>query len=211
MVLADDHAFYRQGLASILSADDIEVVGQAADGREALDVIESSTPGVAIFDVSMPRMSGIEATRRLSERPGRTRVLIVSVAADEDTVIEAIVAGASGYILKDDPTEEVLAGVRAVGRGLSFASPTIARVLLKRIQFDTRARVTPTSVGSKDLSARELEILRLLAEGYGNHDIAKTLFISPRTARNHVSTLLRKMELDNGVQAAVQAVREGLV
>lgn len=208
VILADDHAFYRQGLAAILPEEGIDVVGQAADGLGALRIVQATSPAVAILDLNMPVLSGIEATRRLAETAPHTGVLILTISTEEAVVVEAIAAGARAYVLKDDPIEQVVAGIRSIAAGESLVSTRVASVLLGRIRRDVRAG---PSEGRAGLSGRELEVLRLVAGGMGNDEIARALHISSHTVRNHVSSVLVKLAVNNRVQAAVQAVRGGLI
>jgi DNA-binding NarL/FixJ family response regulator len=209
VVIVDDHPVYRQGLAKLLVECGVDVVAQAGNGADALKIVEEAAPDVVVMDLNMPGMSGVEVTRRLTERNPVSRVLVVSVSAQEDDVTEAILAGASGYVLKDGPVEEVVAGIRAAANGESLISPRIATMLLRRIRRDEPAEVeTPSPT---PLSDRELEVLQLVAEGKGNHEIGEALFIGQSTVRNHISSILMKLQVDNRVQAAVRAVRDHIV
>jgi DNA-binding NarL/FixJ family response regulator len=208
VVIADDHPFYRQGLAKLLTKSGVEVVAEAANGPAAIEAVDETAPDVAVMDLNMPGMSGVEATRRLTERTPATKVLVVSVSAEEDDVTEAILAGASGYILKDRPVEEVVAGIRAAAAGESLISPRIASMLLGKVRERDEGGVELPPV---HLSEREREVLKLLAEGKGNQEIGEALFIGASTVRNHVSSILMKLQVDNRVQAAVRAIRDDLV
>ncbi len=207
VVLVDDHPVYREGLAELLRQCGIEVVGSVANGEAALAVVEQTAPDVVVMDLNMPGMSGLEATRLITERSPASRVLVLSVSAQEEDVTDAVLAGASGYVVKDGPIEEVLAGIRAAAAGHSLISPKIASGLLLRVREAAR-RAPAVSVR---LSNREHEVLGLLAEGKANSEIAERLVISPSTVHNHISSILMKLQVDNRVQAAVRAVREGLV
>jgi DNA-binding NarL/FixJ family response regulator len=207
-VIADDHPVYRQGLAKMLGRSGIEVVAQAATGETAIKVVEETAPDVVIMDLNMPGMSGVEATRILTERSPATRVLVLSVSAEEADVTDAILAGAGGYVLKDDPFESVVSGIRTVAAGQSLISPRIASMLLTKLRDrDTVAAELPPV----PLSSREVEVLKLVAEGRSNQEIADALFIESSTVRHHVSSILMKMQVDNRVQAAVHAVRSRMV
>ncbi len=208
VVVVDDHAVYRQGLAKLLRNSGIDVVGEAPNGEKAIGTVQESAPDVVIMDLNMPGMSGIEATRRLIEHSPATRVLILSVSAEEEDVTNAVLAGASGYVLKDGPVEEIVEGVRAAAAGESLISPRIASMLLRRVR--ERAEPQP-DLPPVTLSERELEVLRLVADGKANHEIGEALFISPSTVRNHITSILMKLQVDNRVQAAVRAVRERMV
>jgi DNA-binding NarL/FixJ family response regulator len=208
VVIADDHPVYRQGLAKMLTRTGIAVVGQASTGEAAIRKVEETAPHVVIMDLNMPGLSGVEATRILTERSPATRVLVLSVSAEQADVTDAILAGASGYVLKDDPFEEVISGIRTVASGQSLISPRIASMLLTRIRH--RDEVAP-ELPPVPLSDRELEVLKLVAVGQSNQEIAEALFIQPSTVRHHVSSILMKMQVDNRVQAAVHAVRSRIV
>jgi DNA-binding NarL/FixJ family response regulator len=203
VVIADDHPFYRQGLARLLSQSGVEVVGQASNGPTAIELVERTAPDVAVVDLNMPGMSGVEVTRRLNERMPASRVLVVSVSAQEEDVTEAILAGASGYVLKDGPVEEVVAGIRAAAGGESLLSPRIAGTLLDRI----REREAQPELPPIPLSQRELQVLRLVAQGRGESEIGETLHIGAGAVTKHISSLLMKLQVENRVQAAMRTVQ----
>ena len=204
VVIADDHPFYRQGLARLLEHSGVEVVGQAANGVAAIELVERSAPDVAVVDLNMPGMSGVEVTRRLNERMPASRVLVVSVSAQEDDVTEAILAGASGYVLKDGPVEEVIAGIQAAAAGESLLSPRIAATLLDRIRDREKAEPDLPPIPVSD---RELEVLGLVAEGRGNQEIGESLRIGAGAVAKHVSSVLMKLHVENRVEAAMRSVR----
>ena len=208
VVIADDHPFYRDGLAKLLTANGIEVLAQVANGEAALRAVEQDPPDVVVMDLNMPGMSGLEATRRLTEQAPHTRVLVLSVSAQEADVTEAIMAGASGYVLKERPVEEVVAGIQAAAGGHAVISPRVATLLLGRVREEVQAE---RDLSAMHLSTRELEVLGLLADGMANQEIADALYISPSTVRNHVANILAKLHVDNRVQAAVRAVRGRIV
>ena len=209
VVLVDDHPIYRQGLAKLLRECGVDVVAQAGNGAEALSIVEEAAPDVVVMDLNMPGMSGVEVTRKLVERTPASRVLIVSVSAQEEDVTEAILAGASGYVLKDGPVEEVVAGIQAAAGGESLISPRIATMLLRRMRLDEPVEVEAPP--KTPLSERELQVLRLVAEGKGNQEIGEALYIGQSTVRNHISSILMKLQVENRVQAAVRAVRDRIV
>jgi DNA-binding NarL/FixJ family response regulator len=209
VIVVDDHDLLRKGLRDLLTEHGLRVVGEAGDGEDAVRLVTHAAPDVVVMDLNMPRMSGVEATRRLAEVAPNSRVLVLTVSADDETVAEAIEAGATGYLLKDASGEDIAAGVRAAADGEALLSPSIASRLLERL------RPTGDDAGGAasgaELTDREIEVLRLLAAGRENADIAQELFISPRTVKNHISSILAKLHLDNRIQAAVYAVRKGLV
>lgn len=208
VVIADDHPFYRDGLEDLLTASGLEVLASVPTAEAAIQAVEELAPDVVVMDLNMPGMSGIDATLRLAEVAPSTHVLVLTVSAQEADVTDAIVAGASGYVLKEAPIEEVVAGIRAAAAGQSFISPRIATLLLRRVQ--TQATNGHRLAGSH-LSARELEVLGRVAEGMTNHEIAAQLVLSPSTVRHHISNILVKLHVENRVQAAVRAVRGRII
>lgn len=209
VVIVDDHPFYRDGLAELLTASGVEVVAAVATGEAAIGAVEELAPDVVVMDLNLPGISGIDATQKLAAVTPATRVLVLTVSAHEADVTDAIVAGASGYVLKEAPIEEVLAGIRAAVAGQSFISPRIASLLLVRVQEAGRAG--GGDVAGAHLSPRELDVLALLAQGRSNVDIADRLVISQSTVRHHISNILIKLHVENRVQAAVRAVRGRIV
>jgi DNA-binding NarL/FixJ family response regulator len=209
VVLVDDHPVYREGLAKLLLECGVDVIAQAGNGADALSLVEEMAPDVVVMDLNMPGMSGVDVTRKLVERTPASRVLVVSVSAQEEDVTEAILAGASGYVLKDGPVEEVVAGIQAAANGESLISPRIATMLLRRMRLDEPAEVDTPAI--TPLSERELQVLRLVAEGKGNQEIGEALYIGQSTVRNHISSILMKLQVENRVQAAVRAVRDRIV
>jgi DNA-binding NarL/FixJ family response regulator len=207
VVLADDHPFYRTGLSKMLRGSGVNIVAEAGNGWAALKAVEETSPDVVVLDQNMPGMSGDEVARRLTSCDPPYRVIVLSVSDDPVDVMAALRAGASGYFLKDGPVEEVVAGIEAAARGESFFSPRIGAMLLRRMR---EQRHVPVDMPVR-LSKREQEVLRLVVEGRSNEKIGEGLAIDAGTARNHVSSILAKMGVDNRVQAAVRAVREGLV
>jgi DNA-binding NarL/FixJ family response regulator len=208
VVVADDHAVYRQGLTRLLEKSGIDVVAQAANGLAAIEAVEETAPDVVVIDLNMPRLSGVEVTRHLTERTPASRVLVVTVSALEADVTDAILAGASGYVLKERPVEEVVAGIEAAAAGECVISPRIASMLLSRIR--ARAEAEPL-LPPVPLTNRELEVLKLAAEGKGNQEIGEALFIGSSTVRNHISNILLKLQVENRVQAVVHAVNSRMV
>jgi DNA-binding NarL/FixJ family response regulator len=196
VVLADDHPVYRQGLARLLEKSGIEVVAQAGNGLAALEAVEDAAPDVVVIDLSMAGLNSAEVMHRLTACPPASKVLVISVSAEEDDVTEAILAGASGYVLKDGPVEEVVAGIKAAAAGEALVSPRIATMLLRNVR--NRRRAKPQGPPSS-LSARELKLLELVAEGKSNRDIAAALVIAHSTIRDDVASILVKRQLENRV------------
>jgi two-component system nitrate/nitrite response regulator NarL len=207
VVLADDHPFYRQGLAKLLTESGVRVLAEAGNGWAALKAVEATEPDVVVLDLNMPGLSGAEVARRLTSQDPPYRVIVLSVSDSEADVTTALQAGARGYFLKDGPVEEVVAGIEAVSQGESLFSPRIGAMLLRRLREQSSI---PGQI-PVPLSKRELEVLKLIVEGRSNEKIGEGLSIDAGTARNHVSHILLKMGVDNRVQAAVRAVREGMV
>lgn len=209
MLVVDDHDGFRTGLKSLLIEHGFDVVGDAADGETALKLVESLAPQVVLMDLQLPRISGVEATRRIAASSSTTAVLMLTVSAKEDDVVEALVGGASGYLVKGTSPETVTACIYAAARGESLMSAEVAANVFARLR---KVGVSPSAddVPISFLSAREIEILRLLASGKHNDEIAQDLILSPFTVRNHVSALLRKLHLNNRTQAAAYAIRQGL-
>jgi DNA-binding NarL/FixJ family response regulator len=204
VVLVDDHPVYREGLAKLLLECGVDVIAQAGNGPDALSIVEDMAPDVVVMDLNMPGMSGVDVTRKLVERTPASRVLVVSVSAQEEDVTEAILAGASGYVLKDGPVEEVVAGIRAAAAGESLLSPRIAGTLLDRIR--DREQVQP-ELPPIPLSQRELQVLRLVAQGRGESEIGEALQIGAGAVTKHISSLLMKLQVENRVQAAMRTVQ----
>ena len=207
VVVVDDHDLFRHGLRELFEEQGIRVVGEASDGEEAVRLATHSLPDVVVMDLNLPRVSGVEAIRRLTSAAPTVRVLVLTISADDDDVLDAIEAGASGYLLKDASIAEIAAGVRAAAAGDALLSPRIAVHLLKRL----RCGGSNGEVDHAELSDRELEVLRLMAQGRENAVIAQSLVISPRTVKNHISSILAKLRMENRIQAAVYAVRRGIV
>ena len=207
-LLVDDHDLFRRGLRELLEEQGIRVIGEASSGPDAIALAVRSRPDVVVMDLNLPRQSGIDATRELIAVAPDARVLVLTVASDERSVLDALISGACGYLLKDATIEEIAAGVRAAAAGQSFVSPRVCHHVLERLRG--QAGVDGGRPGETPLSERELDILRLVARGCDNDEIAEQLFLSPRTVKNHVSSILAKLEMDNRVQAAVYAVRRGI-
>ncbi|MFG2651835.1 response regulator [Streptomyces sp. NPDC048436] len=213
IVIADDQALVRTGFGMILAADGIEVTAEAADGADAVAAVRRTRPDVVLMDIRMPRMDGIEATRLIldGEGPRATRVIILTTYDLDHYVYAALTAGASGFLLKDVTPEHLVAAVRLVQSGDALLAPAITRRLIER--FATREEGEPAAL-HRDLSGltpRELEVLRLLATGLSNAELAERLFLSPTTVKTHIGRILSKLELRDRVQAVVLAYETGLI
>jgi len=212
ILIVDDHALFRRGIQMVLEQEDgIEVVGEATDGQEAVEKAEELMPDVVLMDVRMPKRSGIEATSAIREAIPHAKILMLTVSDEEEDLYEAIKAGASGYLLKEISTEDVADAIRSVWTGQSRISPAMASKLLNEFQAMSRRAEERESVHSPRLTDREMEVLRLVAKGMNNRDIAKELFISENTVKNHVRNILEKLQLHSRMEAVVYAVREKLL
>jgi DNA-binding NarL/FixJ family response regulator len=210
VLVVDGHQIFRDGVRALLAEQGIVVVGEASNAEEAVALAEEVKPDVALMDLDLPGVSGVEATKRIRHSSPVTRVLVLTVSVDEDDVYDALRAGACGYLLKDSPTSEIVAGIRAAAAGQSLLSPQVAAILLERLREAMPANDLPDDVVPK-LTAREQEVLSLIAAGRENAEIADALVISQHTVKNHVSSILAKLEVENRIQAAVYAVRQRLV
>lgn len=205
LLVVDDHQVVRLGLRALLESEpDLRVVGEAGTAAEALTMTERLQPDVVLMDVRLPDQSGISACRQIRQRWPAMHVLILTSFADEALVLEAIEAGAAGYVLKQLDSDDLVRAVRAVGRGDAVLDPAVTRQVLARVR---RAEHDSHQAAFRDLSARELEVLAQVAEGKTNTEIARVLILSEKTVRNHVSTILEKLDVTNRIEAATYAVR----
>ena len=216
VLIVDDHAMVRQGLRTFLELQDtsvlpIEVVGEAANGLEAVKAAQTTQPDIVLLDLVMPEMDGIQATSRILDGSPHTRVIILTSFGEEDKVMPAIRAGAQGYLLKDIPPDELVQAVREVHLGRVQLHPEVAKKLMAAVAANEEPPARRAAATSEDgLTEREHEVLRLIADGMNNHDIAEKLVISEKTVKTHVSSILGKLHLDDRTQAAVYALRHGL-
>lgn len=206
VLIADDHSIVRKGIRALLATErDIEVIGEVGDGAEAVAQTNALNPDVVLMDLVMPKMDGIEATRQITAKQPGTRVLVLTSFAADDKVFPAIKAGALGYLLKDSGPDELVQAIHQVHRGEPSLEPSIARKVLTEMSGDTKKPLT-----TDPLTDRELEILRLIAQGCNNKEIADKLVIAEMTVRTHVSNILSKLHLASRTQAALYALKEGL-
>ena len=202
----DDHDIFRRGLSKLLAERDLDVVGEAADAVSAIALVGELEPDVALVDLSLPGMSGLELVRRLSREAPASRLLVLTVSEDEGDVEQAIVAGACGYLVKDTSIEAIVAAVHVAAQGDSVLSPRAATTLVARVRSESAS-----ADRDSQLSKRELSVLGHMAEGLDNREIGVALGISDQTVKKHVSSILAKLNAYNRTQAAVHAVRRGLV
>ena len=210
VLIVDDHDLFRAGLRTLLEEQGVHVVGEASGGAEAVQLVSESTPEVVIMDLNMPGMSGVEATRQISTLAPLTRVVVLTISDQDSDVMDAIFAGACGYLLKDASIQELMHGIQAAAIGESLISPTIAAKVLRRLRSSSSQPDIERTIRA-ELSDREIEVLKLIANGKDNAQIAAELHISPKTVKNHISNILMKLQIDNRIQAAVYAVRSGIV
>ncbi len=212
VLIVDDHALFRRGLHLVLEQEPgMAIVGEAADGEEAIDTAQELMPDVILMDVRMPRRSGIEATERIKELLPHVAILMLTISEDEADLFDAVKAGAAGYLLKEIPIEEVAEAVRAVAAGQSRLSPSMASKLLTEFAVLSRRAQEPAQPPPPRLTDREMEVLGLVAKGLSNREIAKELFISENTVKNHIRNILEKLHLHSRMEAVVYAVREKLL
>jgi DNA-binding NarL/FixJ family response regulator len=212
VLITDDHDMFRRGLRMVLEAEEeIEVVAEASDGAEAVAKVEELAPDVVLMDVRMPNQNGIEATRTIRAASPSTRIVMLTVSDEEDDLVDAVKAGANGYLLKEVSIEEVAEAVRAVMRGQSLISPSMATKLISEFGSAARRAADARGARSPSLSERELEVLRRVAAGRTNEQIADDLSVSPTAVRNHVANILEKLQLRTRIEAAILTVEGPLL
>jgi DNA-binding NarL/FixJ family response regulator len=206
----DDHDLFRTGLRNLLEEQGVLVVGEAADGAQAIRMVRELAPDVVVMDLNMPGMTGVEATRQVTTLAPLTRVVVLTISDQDEDVMNAILAGACGYLMKDSSIQDLMQGIRAAAVGESLISPHIAAKVLQRMRATGTSEQDAETIRA-ELSDREIEVLKLIANGKDNAQIAGELHISPKTVKNHISNILMKLQIDNRIQAAVYAVRSGIV
>lgn len=213
VLLADDQALFREGLDTLLSVHkDIEVIGQASNGQEAVDLALKLRPDVILMDMRMPMLNGIGATRRLKQSLSECRVIMLTTFNDDETIFDALRAGAVGYLLKDVGSAQLAESIRATSRGESILDPSVAAKVVQ--EFSRVSSMVPTTnseVLLEPLSEREIELLRLIATGFSNKEIAETLFITEGTVKNHITHILGKLNVRDRMQAVLKAKEIGLI
>ena len=206
VLVADDHTMFRQGLKQLLETQpDMQVVGEAGDGSEAVEKAVALQPDVVLVDINMPGVNGVMAIRQISEKCPKARCIVITMYRRDRYLFEAIKAGAYGYLLKDADAADLLRAIRSVRRGEALVDPSIAAKLLEEFR-----RPDPGAGPGEELTQRDLEVLRLVAQGLNNSEIAERLFISDKTVRNRLSVVFQKLHLGNRTEAALYALREGL-
>lgn len=208
VIVVDDHELFRRSLVTLLEERGIRVVAEAALAAEAISQASELQPDVVLMDLNMPGMSGVEATQRLSAAAPLVSVLVLTVVADDRYVMDALLAGACGYLLKESSIDQIVEGIRASARRESMISPRVAGRLVERLRHASDAE---PALSGADLTRREREVLGLLARGMDNSQIAESLGISQHTVKNYVSSILVKLQVENRIQAAVRAIRGGLL
>ena len=209
VLLVDDHDLFRTGLKTLLEEQGVQIVAEASDGLAAVSRVREHAPDIVLMDINMPVMSGVEATREITRIAPLTRVVVLTISDLDGDVIDAVLAGACGYLLKDASIDELLRGIEAAEIGDSLMSPQVATKVLQRVRAAGGGEAARNPRAA--LSERELDVLRLLANGRDNADIGRELHISPKTVKNHISNILMKLGIENRIQAAVYAVRAGIV
>ena len=212
VLVVDDHVLYRRGLETVLAAEgDVDIVGEAGDGLDAVRQAARLQPDVVLLDLRMPRRSGLQACAEIKEVCPTARIVVLTVSDEEADLFDAVRAGANGYLLKDVPGEEIADGLRAVMSGQSLISPSMAGALLAEFAALSRRSEQPSSSPAPRLTEREVQVLRLVARGMSNRDIAGELFISENTVKNHVRNILDKLQLHSRMEAVMYAVRERIL
>jgi DNA-binding NarL/FixJ family response regulator len=208
VVICDDQSIVRDGLEMLLKLEpDMQVVGTVGDGAAAVDMVTQKKPDMVLMDLKMPILNGVEATRRIRAQFPDIKVLVLTTYADDEWVFDAIQAGASGYLLKDTPRDEVIKAIRGTMEGKTYVDPSIAGKVLRQASSH---HTQPSTNITAELTEREIEVLRLIAKGLSNKDISEKLFLSEGTIRNHVSAVLAKLGVSDRTQAAVIAIQHGL-
>jgi two-component system NarL family response regulator len=212
VLVVDDHAVFRRGLQMVLEQEpDIEVVGEAGDGSEAVTMAANTAPDIVLLDVRMPKRGGIDACTAIKDAVPSVAIIMLTISDEEADLYDAIKAGAVGYLLKDIPIDEIATAVRAVRGGQSYISPSMASKLLTEFATMVRRSDERQQLPAPKLTDREMEVLKLVAKGLNNRDIAKQLFISENTVKNHIRNILEKLQLHSRMEAVVYAVREKLL
>src|SRR3954467_5739168 len=210
VLLVDDHDLFRTGLRNLLEEQGVQIVGEAGTGTDAIRYVRELAPDVVVMALNMPGISGVGATRQITSIAPLTRVVVLTISDQDGDVMDAILAGACGYLLKDSSIQDLMRGIQSAAVGESLISPHIAAKVLQRVRATTSQPEVAEAIRT-ELSDREIEVLKLIANGKDNAQIARELHISPKTVKNHISNILMKLQIHNRIQAAVYAVRSGIV
>lgn len=212
VLIADDHQVVREGLSAILKTkEDIEVVGVAKDGVEAVEKTRQLLPDVVLMDISMPRMNGVEATREIKRENPHIGVVVLTMYAEEEYIFDLVKAGATGYLLKDADSSQIVKAIRAISEGESLIHPSVASKILNEFSLLAEGKGRKPGRLEHDLTDREITVLKLVAEGKTNKEIANALELSEKTVKNHVRNIFHKLHVYDRTQAAIHAIRKGLI
>ena len=212
VLIADDHRVVREGLSAILKAtEDIEVVGEASDGQEAVDKARELSPDVILMDVSMPRMNGVEATRAIKRESPHIGIVALTMYDEEKYIFDLVRAGATGYLLKDTDSSQIVSAIRSIYKGESLIHPSVASKILVEFSLLAEGKGKKQMRTEHDLTEREITVLRLVADGKTNKEIANDLDLSEKTVKNHVRNIFHKLQVYDRTQAAILAIRKGLI
>jgi len=208
VIICDDQAIVRDGLEMLLKLEpDINVIGTADDGARAVEMVEKEQPDLVLMDLKMPIMNGVEATRRIRTKYPEVKVLVLTTFDNDEWVLDAIQAGASGYLLKDTPRDDLVKAIRGTVTGRTYVDPSVAGKVLQQV---SGRQTQPATLITSKLTAREVDVLRLIAKGFSNADISDQMFLSEGTVRNHVSAILTKLGVSDRTRAAVIAIQHGI-
>jgi len=212
VLIADDHRVVREGLAAILKMkDDIHIVGEAKDGMEAVEKVKTLVPDVVLMDVSMPRMGGVEATRQIKREFPHIGIVALTMYDEQQYIFDLVRAGATGYLLKDSESSQIVAAIRAIYKGESLIHPSVASKILAEFSLMSQKKGKKPGWVEHDLTEREITVLRLVADGKTNKEIANNLDLSEKTVKNHVRNIFHKLQVYDRTQAAILAIRKGLI
>lgn len=212
VLIADDHQVVREGLSAILrTKEDIEVVGEVKDGTEAVEQARRLKPDVILMDISMPRMNGVEATRQIRREQPEIGVVVLTMYDDENYIYDLVKAGATGYLLKDSDSSQIVKAIKTVARGESLIHPSVASKILHEFTSMAQGKGQPVKKRAQELSDREVEVLKLVSDGKTNKEIANVLNLSEKTIKNHVRNIFHKLQVYDRTQAAIHGLRKGLI
>jgi two-component system NarL family response regulator len=211
-LIADDHQVVREGLSAILKTkEDIEVVGEARDGVEAVEKAREFKPDVILMDISMPRMNGVEATRRIKLEQPQIGIVVLTMYEEEEYIFDLVKAGATGYMLKNSDSSQIIKAIRSTYQGESMLQPSVATKILNQFSHLSQKPVPKPSRSEQELTDREIQVIKLIADGKTNKEIANSLTISEKTVKNHVRNIFQKLDVDDRTQAAIYAIKKGLI